>query len=384
LDGVTAPLRPLAVDLLRLAHLSPGITRADAARHLGIGTGAASELVASLLNAELLDEQAAQNSGRGRPTRELVASPQGPVLLAVAIRQTSWRLDAVSLGDRRLASVTKPHEDASGEATIAAIGAAVTAMRRRFPKRVRGLGIAAPGTVREERWLDAAMLGWRDLDLRRIWPKAPLFAAGNDATLAAVAEGLRGGARTSALSIYLHIEAGLGGAVLRHGAVVEGAHGLAGEFGHMPMGDPTVQCPCGASGCWGRSVDGTQFARVLGDPPPADVVAYAGQILTRAQAEDRAAQAAVKSAAQSLGRGTAGLVNALDADLVLLGGLAPAIVSAAPAGFESSYAAGLMASRRETPTLVQHAILGDEGPITGAAEIVWPLVWQQLSPGGAR
>jgi predicted NBD/HSP70 family sugar kinase len=372
-------LRPMAMEMLRLAHLHPGITRAEAARRLGIGSGAASDLAASLLGTGLLAERPTQAAGRGRPTREFVAAPRGPLVLAVAIRHGSWRLDAFALGDRRLASVSGRHHGDSQARAVPAIATAVTAMRRRFPGRVRGLGVSGAGTVREGRWLDATTFGWRGVDLRRIWPRAPLFAAGNDATLAAIAEGLRGTARTSDLTVHLHIDVGLGGAVLQAGAVVEGAHRLAGEFGHMPMGDQRIHCPCGARGCWGASLDGTYLAFLLDDPPPTDPVGYAQRVLERAHAGDRAARAAARRVARTLGRGTAGLVNALDADLVVLGGLAPDIVKAAPAGFDSSYRDGLMAARREIPTPVQHAVLGEEGPLIGAAETVWPLLWRQLS-----
>ncbi|WP_309234128.1 ROK family protein, partial [Micromonospora sp. ATA51] len=31
---------------------------------------------------------------------------------------------------------------------------------------------------------------------------------------------------------------------------VTGAHGAAGEYGHLPLGDRRRHCPCGARGCW--------------------------------------------------------------------------------------------------------------------------------------
>ncbi len=184
-----SPLRPLAVEMLRLAHLEPGITRADAARHLGVGTGTASDLAASLVKAGWIVEQPQRATARGRPTRELVAAPQGPIVLAAAIRHTAWQIDAVALGNHVIASQTGRHQGVSGPATLAAMATAVTDMRSRFRDRVQGLGVSGPGLVHDGHRLDATMLGWRDLDLRQIWPDAPLFTAGNDATLAAVAEG---------------------------------------------------------------------------------------------------------------------------------------------------------------------------------------------------
>ena len=85
--------------LLQAVHAEPGLTRADAARRLGIGSGAVTELVARLTNRGLVSERAAAPSGaRGRPTTVLVAHPQGPLVLAAAITQETWQVDATELG----------------------------------------------------------------------------------------------------------------------------------------------------------------------------------------------------------------------------------------------------------------------------------------------
>jgi predicted NBD/HSP70 family sugar kinase len=76
----------------------------------------------------------------------------------------------------------------------------------------------------------------------------------------------------------------------------------------------------------------------------------------------------------------AGLVNALDPDLVTLGGHAADLAAAAPAALESSYAAGLMTFRRGAPTPVIAAGLGDAGPLIGAAEAVWNQLLPALAP----
>ena len=380
---MVTPLRPLALEMLRLAHLQPAITRAEAARRLGVGSGTASELAASLVAAGLIAERRPDTgSGRGRPTRELVAAANAPVVLAIAVGHSSWQLDAVTVGGRRLASETIAHRGGEPAAVLARISASVTELSERFGDRVQGIGVSAAGLVRDGYRLDATTLGWHDVDLRRIWRAAPLFSAGNDATLAAIAEGTRGTAGTAALTVHLHLDVGLGGALLQHGTVVEGAHGVGGEFGHMPMGDPGVECACGARGCWGASVDGTHLARLLGDPPPSEPAAYFRAVLARAARRDGSARAAVAGIAQILGRGTAGLANALDPDLVILGGLAPEILASDPGAFGRAYTDGLMSARRRNPAPVHPASLGDQGPIIGAAESVWSLLWPRLADGG--
>jgi predicted NBD/HSP70 family sugar kinase len=235
-----------------------------------------------------------------------------------------------------------------------------------------------PGTVLDGRTLDAVGLGWRGVDLCAIWPRAELFVADNDATLAALAESRRGAATTARVALHLRVEGGLGGAVIEDGRLLAGAHGVGGEFGHMPFGDPAIACPCGAYGCWGTAVDGTALARLIGDRKPRDAVTYGQRILARAAAGEPAELRAVRTVAGVLGSGAAGLVNGLDPDLITLGGLAAEMQLVAPDELHTAFRAGLMEFRRATPPAIVPATLGDAGPLIGAAEQVWNRLWSQL------
>jgi predicted NBD/HSP70 family sugar kinase len=367
------------LSLLRAAHAHPGLTRAAAARLLGIGTGAATEIVTRLTAAELLGERPAPPTGtRGRPTRELTAHPAGPLVLACAISNERWRLDVVQLGGESIATAGEANAGAQPEPVLAAIGAAVQDMRSRFGGRIRGLGVSAPGTIHDGYLLDAVGLNWHTVDLRGIWPTVELLAVGNDATLAAVAESRRGAIREARLAVHLHIDAGLGGAVIAEGRVLAGAHGNAGEFGHMPFGDPAVECPCGARGCWGPTVDGSELARLLRTPPPREPVTYARAVITRAASGEERAAHALRSVAANLGRGIAGLVNAFDPDVVTLSGLAAPILGAAPDPLLGAYRKGLMAYRRDAAPPILPSAIGDDGPLVGAGEQVWDSLWSTL------
>jgi predicted NBD/HSP70 family sugar kinase len=363
-----------STELLRLAHARPGITRAEAARLIGVGTGAATELVARLAQQSLLAQAPAAPSGtRGRPTTVLVAHPSGPLVLAVAMRHEGWRIDAVELGGHTLASVSGEHASTEWPEVAAAVSVVAGQLRSRYAGRVRAMGVSLPGPVSPELRLDAANVGWVDADLTRLWPDAPLLVAGNDASLAAAAESARGAAADAEVALHLRIEGGLGGAVVDHGRLLIGASGAAGEFGHMPFADPAIVCPCGASGCWGTAVDGTALARLLGDPEPPDPVTYARRVIGTPRG-----RAVVGTLGTALGRGIAGLVNGLDPDLVTLGGVAVDLLAAAPDELTSAYRAGLMGFRRATPPPVVAAALGDEGPIAGAGEEAWSALLTRL------
>ena len=454
-----------STELLRVVHRHPGVTRADAARMLGIGTGAATELVTKLSRATLLTQAPAAPSGtRGRPTTVLLPHPGGPLVLALAITHEAWRLDVVELGGATLGSRSERHNHARWAEVRETVAAAIKDLTSRYGTRLRAIGISVPGPVSRSLRLEAFKSDWHGIDLTTLWPDAGLLVAGNDATLAATAEHRRGAAAGAAVALHLRIEAGLGGAVVEDGRPVIGARNAAGEFGHMPFGDPAIACNCGAHGCWGTAVDGTAMARILGDPPPRDPVTYARRVIANATHPDSvrgstgmhapnphtagadrpgavsphsagpdrsgavsphsagtsrpsspgssssrsstsgsstsgayssgsyssgeagpdidpaAAAEAVRAVGAALGRGIAGLVNALDADLVTLGGIGPDLLAAVPETINAAYLDGLMLIHRPSPPPVLAAALpDDEGPIAGAAEEAWSALLPRLA-----
>jgi predicted NBD/HSP70 family sugar kinase len=363
----------------------PGITRADAARRQGLSSGSATDIIARLRRISLIDETPAPTGMRGRPTRVLSPHPRGPVVLAVDIRRSGWQSAYAGIDG-------EPHRlpggpDSLPDRVINALGGAVAQARRRFGARLCAVSVAVAGTVQNGRVVHSSALGWRSVDLAANAVSGLPLLIGNDATLAGIAEARRGVARGT--SLHLTVMVGIGGALVVDGEPLTGATGAGGEFGHLPFGDPSVPCPCGANGCWEMEVDGRALARWLGDPAPDDPYRYANEVIAAAPGDTRTG-VAVAHAAASLGRGTAGLVNTHDPEIVTLGGLGPSLLAAAPEAFEGSYRQGLMSFRRDLPPPVVTARYREDGPLRGAIEIALDLVlseagltsWSARQAGG--
>jgi predicted NBD/HSP70 family sugar kinase len=355
-----------ALAVLGEMRRTPGATRAAVAQRLGLSSGSATEITARLRELALLAETPAVTTGRGRPSTVLAPHPDGPVVVAVDLRQEDWRCAVAGLDGRPAVLAAAPHPSRDPGHVLDAVGQAVRRVQRRLGARVRAVAVAVAATVQQGRVVQAASLGWGPVDLGALGlPGVPLLLD-NDATLAGVAEARSGAAAGAASALHVTVEVGLGGSLAVDGRPVRGATGAGGEFGHLPFGDRGVRCPCGALGCWDLTVDGRALARHLGEPPPSDPRTYAGAVLART---DPAARAAVARVAGSLGGGVAGLVNALDPDVVTLGGLAAPLRAAAAPAFDAAFADGLMAFRRPAPPPVLDAALGDDGALHGAAAI---------------
>jgi predicted NBD/HSP70 family sugar kinase len=251
--------------------------------------------------------------------------------------------------------------------------------RSRYGDRLRAVSVAAAATIRHAHLVQASTLDWGPVDLSPLVAGSEVeLLVGNDATLAGVAEARTGAARGAGTALHLTVETGIGGSLTVDGRPLAGAGGSAGEFGHLPLGDRRLACPCGAHGCWDLEVDGRALARHLRQPEPADPRGYALERLAAAE-RDPATRRALSTVVTSLAAGIAGLVNAHDPDVVTLGGLAGPLRAAAPDRFAAAYGKGLMTFRRPSPPPVLDATHPDDGSLRGAALVALDLITSESS-----
>jgi predicted NBD/HSP70 family sugar kinase len=151
---------------------------------------------------------------------------------------------------------------------------------------------------------------------------------------------------------------------------VTGAHGSAGEFGHMPLAGGREACRCGSAGCWELDAGARGLLRAAGRGEQGDRMIAAEQVIAAAAADPVCGQA-LTQVAGALGRGIGALVNATDPEVVGLSGLAADVFGAAPAAVTAAYLAALMRFRRPQAPALRPSTLGDLGVLTGASELVF-------------
>jgi predicted NBD/HSP70 family sugar kinase len=334
--------------LLRAVHEGAGQhTRAELTRQLGLARGTATVLVRELAGRQLIEERpgTAVVAVRGRPTGVPSPHPEGPVALAVDLREDAFTIAAFELTGRGTVL------DRRTPGSVTDLAARLSKHRAAFGDRLVGVGVAVPSPV-----ADGKMLLTDGLDISALLDTSYV---GNDATLAGLAEARRGVLRGVPVALHLHVATGIGGVLLSGGKPVAGAHDAAGEFGHMPLTGGDEPCRCGASGCWELDAGARGLLRAAGldQGDPAAIIA-----------SDAAAAARVATA---LGRGIGALVNAHDPETVALSGLAAGLLAAAPDAVHQAYLAALMRFRRARPPALLASSLGDLGTLTGAAELVF-------------
>lgn len=140
----------------------------------------------------------------------------------------------------------------------------------------------------------------------------------NDANAAGLAEHLFGAARQLQSSLYLTISTGIGGGLFMGDSVIRGAHGLAGEVGHMTL------LPGGPIG--GDGLLGSLEAIAAGRSIARDASYAYGQeldtreVFQRARDGEPKALTIVDNAARFTGIGIANLAKIFDPECFVIGG----------------------------------------------------------------
>ncbi|MEV4618337.1 ROK family protein [Asanoa sp. NPDC049573] len=227
------------------------------------------------------------------------------------------------------------------------------------------VGVAVPGVVDEVRGVAvwAANVGFRDVPLRDlVSDRLGLPAAlGHDVRAGGVAEARLGAGAGNRHVLFVAVGTGIAAAHVVDGKAFAGAHGAAGEVGHIMVRPDGPICACGARGCLESVASAAALARRYAEL--AGVRLSAASVAARALADEPLAVQAWGEVVDALADGLTIAQTLFDASVVVVGGG----LSEAGAQLLSPLAAGVrsrLTFQRE-PALVR-AALGDAAGCLGA------------------
>ncbi|MGA5702931.1 ROK family protein [Peterkaempfera bronchialis] len=370
---------------LALIHTGQAPTRSALTGALAVTRATAGAVAAELeaLGLVAVDSRPAGGS-RGRPSHRLAVAPGGPVVLAAQIHADGLSVALAGLGgalgepaDLPLPSPGDP------ERVLRAVAEAGARLIAASPRRCLGAALAVPTPVTEP---DGTALAAVYLDWPSGTPVADLFAAriaeavpgpplptavANDANLAALAEHRHGAGRDARHLLYVTSgHRGVGGALVVGGRLHTGSAGLALEVGQLTVDPQGRRCPCGRRGCLDVETDPAALLAAAGIvPDPVEPLLDQARAVTRAAAHDPVARAAVDQVVDRLGLGIAGLVNILNPDRIVLGGIHLDLLAAAPERLPGVVAERCLWGRSAGVPLLPAAL--GRPDLTGAAELAW-------------
>ena len=206
-------------------------------------------------------------------------------------------------------------------------------------QRILGVGIGASGLVNYRTGVNilAPSLKWRDVPVREILAEKLSFPiiVDNNVRAMALAEAFFGAGRGVNSLAFVYGRVGVGAGFVVGGQIFRGSSAGAGEIGHtivIPEGGQL--CRCGKRGCLETLVSETSLinqAHEIAERQPDGLLAQhlkvddgslmSERIFAAARAGDQNTRQMIEQRACYLGMALANLVNVINPELILLGGM---------------------------------------------------------------
>ncbi len=252
--------------------------------------------------------------------------------------------------------------------------------RARFGAPAVAAGVAVPGIVDDAHGIAvyAANLGWRDVPLRALLSErlggVPV-ALGHDVRTGGLAEGRIGAGRDADRFLFVPLGTGIAGAIGIEGRIEAGAHGSAGEIGHIVVRPGGPECGCGQRGCLetlaSAAAVGRAWAAACADPE-----ATAADAAKAVESGDERALAVWRDAVDALADGLVTSLTLLDPDTLIIGG---GLAGAGDTLFEPLREAVRARVTFQRLPLIVPAALGDAAGCLGAGLLAWDLLSTEVT-----
>jgi len=250
---------------------------------------------------------------------------------------------------------------------------------------ISGIGVSLPGIVNSEEGvlLYAPYAKWENVPIAAYLSEKlnieSVFCE-NDVNACAIGEQMFGLGKKYTDFVWMTVSTGVGGAVVVDSKLVKGAHGIAGELGHLKVEYTSpARCPCGQYGCMEAHASGTATGRAIqqkikADPAFAEAFS-AASVKPDGAGCDKLARAGNKDALQIfeqigmyLGRGISYCVNILNTQAVIIGGGASASLDLMLPGICSAVKENTFEKMQNFEVI--RTPLGYEAALLGAATLV--------------
>ncbi len=385
--------------VMRALHDHGPLSRSELGWLTGLTRSTIGALVREFAAGGFVTESASSSHGTpGRPSRRVRLEARSAVVLALEVSVDSVAAATVGIGGEVLEIVRAPRRagGSSVDRVVADLHRLAIGMETRpldDPNLV-GIGVGIAGLVRREDGLVAVApnMDWRNVQLvetiaRELRTSVPIHV-GNEADLAALAESRRGVAIDARHVVFVGAEVGVGGGLIVDGVPLRGALGFGGEVGHMPLNPLGRPCRCGSVGCWETEAGQAALLARAGRDPETGLDGVLA-VLGEARAGDPRALQALGDEADWIARGVAALINVLNPELVVLGGLFGRVHPFVAERLDREIDRLTLPAARAAVRVVASS-LGTDAPLLGGAEAAFepfladPADWLVADNGRSR
>ena len=324
------PNQAPAVTLVFKTVLTHGpLTRAEVGRRTGLSPGAVTKAATPLLDDEWIVELGRPDGRQaaGRPATLVAVRAERAGFLGVKVTADELFGVLTDLTARPLATRRAALDSRDVGSVVQAIDRLVkklvAAPTARDAPSVHSLGVTISGDVDGHTGTvhHSPFLNWHGVPLAQLVEAATGIPTviENDVRALTVAEQWFGaGAGLSSFAL-ITVGTGIGAGLSIEGHVVTGAHGVAGEVGHLPVDGADRMCTCGNTGCV-EAIASTQAIIEQARQVTGDSTLTMSDAVRLARAGDESVRAVFSRAGHALGLAIASVANLIGPERIIISG----------------------------------------------------------------
>ncbi|MGP3778056.1 ROK family transcriptional regulator [Halanaerobium saccharolyticum] len=310
-------------NILTLIKNEDGISRAQIAEKLDVSRATVTNIVRELVKLELVEESKMGESRGGRRPMLLKLNPEGAYVIGI-----EWGIEAIKavLLDFEAEIIAKDQiepQDYTLEEYKKQTFFLIDKYQNELQKssKIIGIGLGIHGLVNPEagKSIFTPHFEWGELDIKSILAEKydyPIFID-NDVRMMAAGEIWQ--ERDD--FVFINTGSGIGAALVFKGELHYGNNYAAGEFGHMKITDDGPRCHCGKRGCLeALSSKESIISRYQKLKDLSQEINFK-QIMNNYQKGESEALIVINDALKYFGRAISDLVNILNPEAVIIGGL---------------------------------------------------------------
>ena len=310
-------------NILTLIKNEDGISRAQIAEKLDVSRATVTNIVRELVELKLVEESKMGESRGGRRPMLLKLNPEGAYVIGIewgieAIKAVLLDFEAEIIAKDQIEPQKYTLEEYKKQTFFL-----IDKYQKQLPKssKIIGVGLGIHGLVDPEagKSIFTPHFEWGEVDIKNILAEKynyPIFID-NDVRMMAAGEIWQ--ERDD--FVFINTGSGIGAALVFKGELHYGNNYAAGEFGHMKITDDGPRCHCGKNGCLeALSSKESIIARYQKLKDLRQGVSF-DLIMNNYQKGESEALVVINDALKYFGRAISDLVNILNPEAVVIGGL---------------------------------------------------------------
>ncbi len=312
----------------------------DLAKELDLSVPTVTKFISEMYEDGYIMNYGKQETSEGRPPTLYGLTPDSGYFIGVDIKRFSLNIGLMNfIGDFGLLKMDIPYEYENTEKGLETLCHHILDFINRLKiahERIMNIGINISGRVNPASGYSYSYFNFEERPLAEILSERLNYSVtiDNDTRAMAYGEMVKGIVSNEKDIIFINLSWGLGSGLIINGDVYSGRSGFSGEIGHFPVFDNEILCRCGKRGCLETEVSGMALhrnllqaihagrqsilsKRVLEEGKPITL----DEIVSATNREDLLCIELVEEIGQKLGRYLAGMINLLNPELVVIGGV---------------------------------------------------------------